>query len=291
MPLLSEELKNLWEAVEAKRLTPAAFYRRQQRLLEGYRRTWRDALLLEGYRDLRWSVLAELSRYLGEPAAEIRRRCRQAWETIEQEWQQRVDVGDRKSIELFYDQNQAHLYELMWWHTLADDDSPLAYVTALHFARRHHCRRHLDFGAGVGSGSVLFARNGFDEVLADISTALLDFCEWRLGTRKLRAEVIDLKVGVLPSASFDIITAMDVFEHLVEPEAAVQALWDSLVPGGFLFGRFDGGGDTPEEAHEGETAEHIVHDFGPTFRRMEALGLVPVWQDEWLWGHRAFRKL
>jgi hypothetical protein len=38
------------------------------------------------------------------------------------------------------------LYELMWWHTLNEDASPLAYVTALRFAQQRECR-----GTALGS--------------------------------------------------------------------------------------------------------------------------------------------
>ena len=68
-------------------------------------------------------------------------------------------------------QSQATMYELMWWHTLVDDNSPLAYVTALQFgpaARVSYLP--VDFGAGVGSGGILFARHGFAVTLADISS-------------------------------------------------------------------------------------------------------------------------
>ena len=106
--------------------------------------------------------------------------------------------GDRQSIEQFYDTSQATIYELMWWHTLGDDNSPLAYVTALHFAQQHGCQRYLDFGAGVGAGGILFARHGLEVTLADISSTLLGFSQWRLDRRGLAATYIDLKVGRLP---------------------------------------------------------------------------------------------
>src|SRR5207253_421114 len=98
------------------------------------------------------------------------------------------------------------IYELMWWHTLTDDTSPLAYVTALQVAERQAGRRSLDFGAGVGSGAVLFARHGFEVALADISSTLQRFSKWRLELRKLPARLIDLKATKLPSDAFDFIT-------------------------------------------------------------------------------------
>ena len=175
------------------------------------------------------------------------------------------------------------LHELTWWHTLGEDISPLAYVLALRFAQQHGCQSYLDFGAGVGSGGLLFARHGFQATLADISSSLLGFSAWRLGMRRLPARYIDLKHSLLPSQGFDVITAMDVFEHLSDPVEVVEKLWTALKPGGFLYARISAESDE-------DRPQHIVQDFEPTFERMRVLGLVEVWRDEWLWGHQVFQK-
>ena len=282
--LLPDQLKALWQAVDQKQLTVDAFMSEQDRLLAVYRQTWEQALLLERYKGLSESLLAELGSYMGcADMDEIQRQCVHAVATLKAEWQAQVDPGDRQSIEQFYDASQATIYELMWWHTLCDDASPLAYITALHFARQQGCRSYLDFGAGVGSGGILFARHGLEVTLADISSTLLGFSQWRLARRRLPAAYIDLKVCSLPRHTFDFVTAMDVFEHLVEPVETIERLWDALKPGGFLYARISAESDE-------DRPQHIVQDFEPTFARMQALGLVQVWQDEWLWGHQVFQK-
>jgi SAM-dependent methyltransferase len=171
----------------------------------------------------------------------------------------------------------------MWWHTLEDDDDPLAYVMALEFAAAHGCDRYLDFGAGVGSGSILFARHGMDVAHADLSSVALAFSRWRIERRGLPVSMIDTKVASLPPSSFQLVTAMDTLEHLVDPVETIEQLWECLEPGGYLFGRF---WTKPED----QRPQHIVRDFGPTLERMSALGFVEVWQDNWLWGHKVFRK-
>jgi SAM-dependent methyltransferase len=282
--LLPDQLKALWQAVDQQRLTVEAFTHEQERLLAAYRQTWEQALLLGGERDLSASLLAELGSYVQcMDMAEIQRRCGQAVTTLKGEWQEKVDPHDRQSVEQFYDASQTTIYELMWWHTLSDDASPLAYVTALHFAQQRGCRSYLDFGAGVGSGAILFARHGLAVTLADISSTLLGFSRWRLERRRLPAAYIDLKADELPRQAFDLVTAMDVFEHLVDPVETVEQLWGALKPGGFLYARISA------ECDE-DRPQHIVHDFRPTFARMRALGFVQVWQDEWLWGHQVFQK-
>jgi SAM-dependent methyltransferase len=282
--LLPDRLKDLWHAVDRKALTVEAFTGEQERLLAEYRETWTQALVREGERGLQESLLSELGAYMDcDDPAEIQRRCAQAVAMLKTEWQSTVTPDDRQSIERFYDGTQQIIYELMWWHALADDLSPLAYVTALHFARHRGCHRYLDFGAGVGSGAILFARHGFDVTLADISSTLLRFSAWRLDARTLPAAFVDLKTSRLAERAFDFVTAMDVFEHLVDPVETVDRLSDALKPGGFLYARIAA---EPDE----DRPQHIVQDFSSTFARLRALGFVRVWQDDWLWGHQVFQK-
>jgi 2-polyprenyl-3-methyl-5-hydroxy-6-metoxy-1,4-benzoquinol methylase len=282
--LLPDQLKTLWQSVAQQQLTAEAFYDEQERLLATYRDTWKAALLLAGYEDLAESILSELGAYMRcQDPVEMKQQCLQAVATLKGEWHTQVNPTDRQSVERYYDKSQGVIYELMWWHTLGDDTSPLAYVTALQFAQQHACHRYLDFGAGVGSGGILFARHGFAVTLADISSTMLHFSQWRLDKRQLPATYIDLKTHRLPPQAFDFITAMDVFEHLVDPVETAERLWEALRPGGFLFARL------AAEVNE-DRPQHIVQDFGPTLERLHALGGVRVWEDEWLWGHQVFRK-
>ncbi len=283
--LLPDQLKQLWQMVDEKRLTREEFSREQERCLAEYRTLWEQALILNEHETLQESLCSELASYTGcEDPAEIQRRCLCALSNVKGEWHgSSVDRTDQQSVQQFYDESEAMIYELMWWHTLSEDTSPLAYVTALHFAQLHGCKSYLDFGAGVGSGGILFARHGLDVTLADISSAMVRFSQWRFDLRGMSAQFIDLKEGGLPSNAYDILAAMDVFEHLVDPVKTVDELWRSLKPGGYLFGRFH------SEVDE-ERPHHIVQDFDPTLSRLAALGFVEVWRDEWLWGHQVFQK-
>jgi 2-polyprenyl-3-methyl-5-hydroxy-6-metoxy-1,4-benzoquinol methylase len=282
--LLPDKLKELWQSVEQKELLTEEFNLQQERGLAQYRKIWTDALLLNGQQDLQESLVHELALYMRcEDSAEIQLRCRHAVENLAKEWREKVNPTDRKSVESFYNETHWEIYELMWWHTLSEDLSPLSYVTALQFALLQGCHSCLDFGAGVGAGSLLFARHGLEVALADISSPLLEFSQWRFQSRGLPGEFFDLKTRDLPSQAFDIVTAMDVFEHLADPVEAVEKLWRVLKRGGFLFGRFHA---EPDE----DRPVHIVQDFEPSLRRLRELGFVEVWQDDWLWGHQVFRK-
>jgi mycofactocin glycosyltransferase len=281
---LAAQLRELWARVESQEITSDAAMARQERLLASYRQIWSEALLLKGENDLTHSTLAELAmRSQTEDLAAVRRRCEDAVKSLKNAWDDNVTTVDAPHVERFYDRTALFIDELMWWHTLKEDDTPLAYVAALKFAEAHGAKSILDFGSGVGSGGILYVRHGFDVTLADISSVLLEFCAWRFKQRGLSARFIDLKTASLPPQAFDFITAMDVFEHLTEPLGAVDMLADALKPGGHIFGRF------ASEIDE-DRPMHIVQDFEPVFARLNEKGFTEVWRDDWLWGHQVFRK-
>lgn len=284
MKLLPDQVKELWQRVEQQNINTEDGHVEQERLIDRYRNLWKNALCLDTFPDLEASILLELGQYMEcDDVSEIRRRCQQAVSTLKGEWQQNVTEGNRKSVENFYNESQATIYELMWWHTIVEDSSPLAYVTALDFAQHQGCHDYLDFGSGVGSGGLLFARNGLHVTLADISSQLQKFSQWRLKKRHIPASFIDLKVSPLPSCAFDIVTAMDVFEHLLDPIEAIEQIAKALKPGGFFFARL------ASEVDE-DRPQHIIQDFEPTFQHLKKLGFIQVWEDDWLWGHVVFQK-
>lgn len=282
-PLLPARLKTLWNET-GQSLDKDACYARQQQWIGEYAAVWAEALRLPDEDNLKLSLCRELGHLENcRDLAEVERRCRNAMLQMKKDWEDTVSDGDAGSVVEYYDRSAHYAYELMWWHTLEEDQSPLAYVCALHLAVQNGCTSALDFGAGVGAGALLFARQGMTVALADISSTLLDFARRRLEARQVEATYIDLKTDPLPAGAYDFITAMDVFEHIAEPEKTVDVLAAALCPGGILFGRFSA---EPDD----DRPSHIAQDFTATFQRLADLGFEPCWEDDWLWGHQAFRK-
>jgi 2-polyprenyl-3-methyl-5-hydroxy-6-metoxy-1,4-benzoquinol methylase len=283
-PLLPDRLKQLWKSIDAKQRPADDYEPQKDAWFAEYRAKWDDALITPGQPDLKTSLLAELGRYTNTPdLAEVERRCRAAPGELAKEWDARVDTTNRKSVEAFYDQSKAEIYGLLWWHTLQEDDTPLSYVLAMEFARSKGGKSYLDFGSGVGSGALVFKRNGFDVTCADISSPMLAFCKYRLESRNWPGQFIDLRSESLAESAYDFITAMDVFEHLYDPADAIERLWRALKPGGHVYGRW-------AVEKDDQRRGHIVPDMTPTRKRMADLGLIEVWRDDWVWGHQGFQK-
>ncbi len=283
-PMISDQICDLWQVHEPSGEPYELFAAKEAALVQQYRHVWASSLSTPQGGDLNQSLLLELSEIEKiDDLEQVEALCRNAVHQLKETWLEEVNPDKPETVTEFYDRSRAYIFELMWWHNLSEDLSPLGYVSALHLALRHEKRRFLDFGAGVGSGALLFAKHGFDISLADISESLLTFSKNRLDARGIHADYIDLKDSPLPDAAYDFIAAMDVFEHIADPAPTVARLSDSLQPGGILFGRFNSEEDP-------DRPQHIAGDFQPTFELLKAQGFQEIWRDRWLWGHQAFQK-
>jgi len=225
--------------------------------LETCRRLWSDALTLPGHPNLAGSLVAELTAYLSVPAADVELRCVTAAFELVHLW----DAEPRASpeqINAFYDEADAYLYDLTWWHGLNESDSALIQVAALECAMAQGAVSALDFGSGIGSLGLLFAHHGMETTLADVNPRLNDYARWRFERRGLRADVVDLRHEALPDGRFDLISAIDVFEHLPEPPATMAALARALRPGGTIFLHFPVGPDPAHPMHLWESHEEVL---------------------------------
>lgn len=283
--LLPDRVKAAWERCDKKEITYEQFQAIEALEIRRYQKLWTEALILSEYTDLYESLLTEIWDYTGLPIEEIRSWCDQAVEKIARSWELSRPQG-REQIEKWYD-SALYIYELMAWHSLRNDNTPLAYVGALEFAKRVGIKNHFDFGSGVGSGTILFHRHGIQSWMGDISTLLLEFARKRAVKRGcLNSTIWTGLEGIWPylKNQFDFITAMEVFEHLYDPIQTLENLHGALVSGGYLFIQLSSCRPDPERP------QHIVTDPQPIFKRLSELGMVKVWSDGWVWGHDCFQK-
>jgi hypothetical protein len=105
----------------------------------------------------------------------------------------------------------------------------------------------LDFGGGGGTDAIVYARNGFEAHYAD----LLSLKATDVVVRRFELRGLDVPVWnalQLPSRRWDVITAIDVLEHIYDVEQALAALLSRIEPGGLFccvnaFGAIDYDGD------------------------------------------------
>lgn len=217
--------------------------------------------------DLQASLIRELAEYLGYPEKEVFERCRVGADELAEAWRAAAPRG-AGGVADFYRQTNTYLYDLTWWHALADDESALSQVEALELAIGYRARTVLDFGSGIGSLGLLFARSGLDVTLAEINPALNDYARWRFDRRGLSVRFLDLGTEGLPEAAFDFVSAVDVLEHVPDPRSVLMALAAALRPNGTLFIHL------PTEA-DASRPMHLWHDPDTMLRHLSEVGLWP----------------
>jgi len=278
--LLPDRIKAHWMAYEKHDISYEAFQALEKRELDRYQAFWAEALILPPHTDLYQSLISEIVKYTGLTKEETEIYCDSAVEDLASIWRKLGSaMKEQRCIESFYE-CKTYIYELMAWHSLRDDNTPLAYVMALEFAKRAGIKTHLDFGSGVGSGTILFQRHGIDSWMCDISRTMLQFAQWRSVKRKgftqspIWAGTLDLWGHM--RGQFDFITAMEVIEHLYDPIGMIENLCGALIPGGYLFIQLS------SCRPDSERPQHIVTDPAPIFQRLRELGMQKVWCDDWV---------
>src|SRR5437870_12389289 len=115
----------MWQVAARAGMSSDECAARQQRELDEYSAIWKRALLLPGQQNIVLSTLSEIGRWRGiDDVAVVRRHCEGALDALKRRWVQTVQVLEARQVETYYDGANDCIEELMWWHTLSDDNSP-----------------------------------------------------------------------------------------------------------------------------------------------------------------------
>lgn len=217
-----------------------------------YEKIWRDALVpgcsKETFAD---GLYCELAEYVNKPVPLIKEWGEHSQERLNSEWKPEYDVDSRG----YYQNNTTYLYNLVHWH--ANYGEAKARVSLMLHLKSMGKTSVLDFGSGVGSTALLFASNGFNISVADIAEPLLSYMSWRMNRRGFDCRIYNLNKDSLPIDAFDAISAIDVFEHVNDPKATLQNIYNSLHEGGLICFNVCGGEGAP--MHVTETEEVLCH--------------------------------
>jgi 2-polyprenyl-3-methyl-5-hydroxy-6-metoxy-1,4-benzoquinol methylase len=95
----------------------------------------------------------------------------------------------------------------------------------------------LDYGCGVADYALSFGVYGYCITLSDIEGGVIEFAKWRFNKRNLKYDVIPVNANNMYPAfgRQDIIVAGEVLEHIRDPLRTVQAFYDALPSGGYLW--------------------------------------------------------
>lgn len=98
----------------------------------------------------------------------------------------------------------------------------------------------LDHGCGIGDIGLMLASVGYKVSFSEVidvegTSVLLDFLQWRLKRRYLKADHIFNQTQLMPNRYFDAIVSIEVMEHVWNVRNTLENLWQALKPGGMLF--------------------------------------------------------
>jgi 2-polyprenyl-3-methyl-5-hydroxy-6-metoxy-1,4-benzoquinol methylase len=183
------------------------------------------------------AIAEEISAYTGEPIELVLGKMNGGKEEFKQLWiDSNINPKDSANVASFYRDQFIEAYELANWHSgRTNGVPPLSYARAALFARQNGLRRALDFGSGIGTGSLALASVGCEVHSADIASELLKFVGFRLNRRGFAPRLIDLNTDARPLTQyFDIITCFDVLEHVPDQLTKLMELQSYLRFGGYL---------------------------------------------------------
>jgi len=183
------------------------------------------------------AIATELSSYTGQRVDDVLECMANGKEDLVRLWEQRrVDPSDPSQVTAFYKDQFVEAYELADWHCgRTNGHPPLSYPHAARVAKQRGLRTALDFGSGIGTGTLCLLDSGCEVDCADIANELLMFVKHRVERRGRRVGVIDLSAGQVPAqGAYDLITCFDVLEHVPDQRAKLLELQSYLRPGGHL---------------------------------------------------------
>ena len=131
----------------------------------------------------------------------------------ETEWYQREDIG------------RSYIFDLAGWHLQGVGE---AMCKSLNGDWKD--KEVLDFGSGIGTVALHLALAGAGVECIEINEHLRNFTAFRANA--LETELFFVEE---PEGKYDLIVAWHIFEHLPDPESALQMLLQHLKPEGTLF--------------------------------------------------------
>ncbi len=177
--------------------------------------------------------VADVMAFTRTTKQQVRDRMKLGSEPLKEEWTSWERQGSMtpERIKAFYKQTTNYIYELGEWHLFVPNkrESDLALVEQMRAKRAPKPPKTiLDFGGGVGLMAIPLARAGFDVTLADLEGTSLEFATFRAKRHGVPLKIWRSDVEPMPpEAKYDVILALDVFEHL--PKDDLRNTVDKLI--------------------------------------------------------------
>ncbi len=131
-----------------------------------------------------------------------------------------LEMGEKR----FYSESDAYLYELTHFHFTPYKDKFFEMVISV---SKHLGLYNLaDFGCGIGLDGQALMRYGYNVDFFDIVSPSTAYLEWRLSREMGNTSRVTNPYGA-KIGTYDIAIAVDVLEHLPDPEVLLKIMFES----------------------------------------------------------------
>ena len=159
----------------------------------------------------------ELTEYTGRNRRLVEERCKTA--AIELAWIWEKYKDDPIA---YYGETDLYIFDLSNYQ--AELQNKGFHWLLLDMLKKYQCKTILDFGGGIGHYTILAFQNGMKADFLEIEgSKTLEYAKWRFKKYGVNPEIFTEKTD-LTGRKYDCLVAMDVFEHIDNPEPIIKKL-------------------------------------------------------------------
>ena len=174
---------------------------------------------MKGEDEIMKNLYAELSEYTGRDLTLVEARCQIA--NIEQAWRWSEKKEWLDDPLKGYREDELYIFDLTHYQMRLQKDNVHQWFRDT--IKKYGWKTGIDIGGGIGEQTIIASEEGVQMDFMDVEgSKTLEYARWRFeryGVRPIfRTENYKL------DQDYDFIVAMDVFEHMVNPEPMIKAV-------------------------------------------------------------------
>jgi len=156
------------------------------------------------------SIFVDAMEYLGLSQSELEQKINIAKSEKMKIWH---DLNPQNISQLteYYKNNEMSFFDILDFNTWSNAQIPIYDFSKLDI------KTCLDFGCGCGSTALHLAKQGYEVSICDLNNLMTEFTLFRLQKYGFDAHIVDLSELKPLKTNYDLITTIDVLEHVFNP--------------------------------------------------------------------------
>lgn len=158
----------------------------------------------------------ELTDYVKRPYRLVRERCQTAFVELAWKWEEQKNDPIK-----YYQQDDLYIFDLTKYQMLLLEagfhDWMIGKINQLGI------KKVLDFGGGIGEYTIQAMQNGCDATFIDVEgSKTVEYAQYRFAKYGIAPRI--LPHTATDFDNYDLVVAMDVFEHIPEPDSLIRTI-------------------------------------------------------------------